>query len=187
MILNKLKANRGKLLISEPTLADSYFKRSVVLLAEHNDSGTVGFILNKRVEMRLNEAIEEFKDFDFPLYFGGPVKRDNLFYIHTFGNLIDGSMPVSEGLHWGGNFDQLKELILQRKATEQEVKFFLGYSGWEPKQLDREMEEHSWFVSNSNKLMVMQQSDKEMWRQVMKAMGSEFAMLSNFPDNPSMN
>ena len=187
MILNKLKANRGKLLISEPTLADSYFKRAVVLLTEHNDSGTVGFILNKRVEMRLNEAIEEFKEFNFPLYFGGPVKRDNLFYVHTLGNLIEGSMAISEGLFWGGNFETLKDLILEGRATDKEVKFFLGYSGWEPKQLQREMEEHSWFVSNSNKSLIMQDSDKEMWRQLMKAMGSEFAMLSNFPDNPSMN
>ena len=187
MLLNKLKANRGKLLISEPTLADSYFKRSVVLLTEHNESGTVGFILNKNAEMRLHEAIEDFKGFDFPLYFGGPVKRDNLFYIHTLGNLIEGSMPISEGMHWGGNFEDLRKLILERKAGEKQVKFFLGYSGWEPMQLAREMEEHAWFVSNSSKSMVMQENDKEMWRQVMKAMGSEFAMLSNFPDNPSMN
>lgn len=187
MIVNKLKATRGKLLISEPTLADSYFKRSVVLLAEHNSNGSVGFILNKRVDMRLNEAIDDFKGFDFPLYFGGPVKRDNLFYLHTFGELIEGSLPVSEGLFWGGNFDTLKTLILEGKATEKEIKFFLGYSGWEPNQLSRELEEHSWFVANSSKSMIMQASDKEMWRQVMKAMGEEFALLSNFPDNPSMN
>lgn len=187
MIENKLKASKGKLLISEPTLADSYFKRSVVLLTEHNETGTVGFILNKRVDIRLNEAIEDFKSFDFPLYFGGPVKRDNLFYIHTFGEQIEGSMRILDGLYWGGNFDQLKALILDGKASEKEVKFFLGYSGWEPDQLDREMVEHSWFVANSSKSLIMQDNDKEMWREVMKKMGSEFAMLSNFPDNPSMN
>jgi putative transcriptional regulator len=156
-------------------------------ITEHNDSGTVGFILNKRVDLRLNEAIVEFKDFDFPLYFGGPVKRDNLFYIHTLGKHVEGSMQILDGLYWGGDFEKLKELILNGKATEKQIKFFLGYSGWEPKQLDKEMEEHSWFVSNSSSSLVMQDSDKEMWRQVMKAMGSEFAMLSNFPDNPSLN
>ncbi len=187
MILNKIKANKGKLLISEPTLSDSYFKRSVILLTEHNENGSVGFILNKRVEFRLSEAIEEFKDFNFPLYFGGPVKRDNLFFVHRFGEKIEGSLPILDGLFWGGNFDTLKKIILEGKASEADVKFFLGYSGWEPNQLDREMNEHSWFVSNSNAAMVMKESDSEMWRKIMKAMGSEFALLSNFPDNPSMN
>ncbi len=187
MIINKENPKKGKLLISEPTLADSFFKRAVLLLVEHNTSGSVGFILNKHVDMQLKEAIEEFKDFNFPLHFGGPVKRDNLFYIHTLGNKIAGSTRVSEGLYWGGDFEQLKELILCGRATEKEVKFFLGYSGWEPKQLDRELEEHSWFVSNTSKTMIMKASNKEMWRHVMKAMGEEFALLSNFPDNPSMN
>ncbi len=187
MIDNKLKANRGKLLIAEPTLADSYFKRAVIILTEHNESGTVGFILNKQLDIRLCEAIDDFKDFDFPIYFGGPVKRDNLFYIHTLGEQIEGSMLISEGLYWGGNFDQLKELIINKKIDQHQVKFFLGYSGWEPQQLHREMEEHSWFVSKTNKGTVMAETDKEMWRKVMKTMGTEFAMLSNFPDNPSMN
>jgi putative transcriptional regulator len=187
MILNNANAGKGKLLISEPTLLDSYFKRSVIILAEHNESGSVGFILNKRVEFRLSEAIEELKDFNFPLYFGGPVKRDNLFYIHNLGDKIEGSMPIGDGLFWGGNFDTLKELILDGKATEKDVKFFLGYSGWEPEQLNREMQENSWFVSNSTKDLIMKDSDSELWRTVMKKMGTQFALLSNFPDNPSMN
>lgn len=187
MILNKIKADKGKLLISEPTLQDSYFKRSVVLLTEHNDSGSVGFILNKPMDIRLHEAIEDFKDFDFPLYFGGPVKRDNLFYVHTLGEKIKGSMSIAEGLWWGGNFETLREMILNGEVTSTEIKFFLGYSGWEPKQLDNELNEHSWFVSHSNKSIILDNGDKELWRKVMKKMGSEFAMLSNFPDNPSLN
>ena len=187
MIVNKLKPGQGKLLISEPTLSDSFFKRSVVLLVEHNDTGTVGFILNKSAQILLHEAIEEFEGFNFPIYFGGPVKRDNLFFIHTLGDQITGSIPISEGLFWGGNFEVLKNLILEEKAGPKQVKFFLGYSGWEPNQLQREMTEHSWFVSNATKQLVMQETDNGMWRQVMKAMGEEFALLSNFPDNPSMN
>lgn len=187
MIQNKLKAKKGRLLISEPTLADSYFKRSVIVLTEHGENGSVGFILNKKTEMKLSQAIEEFSEFDFPIYFGGPVKRDNLFFIHTLGSLVPESHEIYEGLFWGGNFEVLKKLILSGKVKKEQVKFFLGYSGWEPHQLSREMEEHSWFVSQSNQSIILQQSDKELWREVMKAMGAEFAMLSNFPDNPSMN
>lgn len=187
MIVNKLNPTQGKLLISEPTLADSFFKRSVVLLVEHNASGTVGFILNKSAQILLHEAIEELDGFNFPIYFGGPVKRDNLFFVHTLGNKISGSIKITEDLFWGGSFDELKKMILDGKTSPKEVKFFLGYSGWEPNQLNREMEEHSWFVANASKPLVMQETDNGMWRQVMKAMGSEFAMLSNFPDNPSMN
>ena len=112
------------MLISEPTLADSYFKRSVIVLTEHGENGSVGFILNKKTEMKLSQAIEEFSEFDFPIYFGGPVKRDNLFFIHTLGSLVPESHEIYEGLFWGGNFEELKKLILSGKVKKEQVKSF---------------------------------------------------------------
>ena len=80
-------AAAGSLLISEPLQADSFFKRSVVLVSEHDLKGTLGFILNKLTDVKLNDAVEDFPAFDAPLYFGGPVDTDTLFYIHTVGHL----------------------------------------------------------------------------------------------------
>ena len=85
------KPGQGSLLVSEPFLLDSYFKRAVVLLSEHDSQGTLGFILNKPTDVKLNEAVDDFPEFDVPLYFGGPVETDTLFYIHTVGELITGA------------------------------------------------------------------------------------------------
>ena len=187
MIFSKLSPQQGRLMIAEPSLSDSYFKRSVILLAEHNEQGSVGFILNKPLEMRVSEALEDLFDLDYTLYFGGPVNKDNLFFIHTLGKMVEKSIEVSKGLYCGGNFEQLKELLLTGNANENHVKFFLGYSGWSPTQLDNEMQEHSWFVNSTSVKNVMKNTDRNMWRDEMKSMGEDFAMLSNYPDNPSLN
>ena len=96
-------AHAGSLLISEPFLADSCFKRSVVLLSEHDKHGTLGFILNKPTDLKLNEAVEDFPEFNVPLYFGGPVDTETLFYIHTLGNKLEGSREIAAGVFWGGD------------------------------------------------------------------------------------
>ena len=82
---------QGSLLVSEPFLADSFFKRSVVLLSEHDKKGTLGFILNKPTDVTVNQAVDNFPDFEAPLYFGGPVETDTLFYIHTLGETLKAS------------------------------------------------------------------------------------------------
>ena len=95
---NNLKPSKGRILISEPFLIDYYFKRSVVLLAEHNDEGSFGLIINKPVDMHLSDILQDFPEFDAPIYLGGPVKTENLYFIHTKGNLIDESMKILDGL-----------------------------------------------------------------------------------------
>ncbi|HSR18184.1 MAG TPA: YqgE/AlgH family protein, partial [Ignavibacteriaceae bacterium] len=102
---------QGSLLISEPFLLDSYFKRSVVLIGEHDEHGTIGFILNKPTDVKINDAVEDFPYFDAPLYFGGPVDTDSLFYIHTIGTKLEGAKEIVKGVFWGGDYNQLKFLI----------------------------------------------------------------------------
>src|SRR5215217_6150445 len=98
----------GKLLVAEPFQRESFFKRAVVLICQHDDKGTVGLIINKITDLKINEAIEDFPEFNVPVYFGGPEKTDNIFYVHTYGDLIEGSIKIAEGIYWGGNFEQLK-------------------------------------------------------------------------------
>ena len=99
---NNIKPGRGKILISEPLLMDYYFKRSVVLLAEHNDEGSFGVIMNKPLAVKLNEVVKDFPEFDSEIYLGGPVQSDSLFFIHTLGDKIEGSQEIIEGIYWGG-------------------------------------------------------------------------------------
>lgn len=182
-----IQPNQGVLLISEPFLADSYFKRSVVLLSEHDDSGTLGFILNKPTDVNINDAVEDFPDFKSPLYFGGPVETDTLFYIHTIGAELEGAKHIVNGIYLGGNYDQLRLMIDTGKVKSNMIRFYAGYSGWDPLQLDHELEEKSWVVSECNERFTFYDDPKCLWSQVLRSMGSEYAMMANFPEDPALN
>ena len=110
------KPAQGTLLVSEPFLADNTFKRSVILLSEHDESGTLGFILNKPTEVKVHDALEDFPQFDANLFFGGPVETDSLFYIHTLGLQLSGAREIAGGIYWGGSFAQLKTMIASRSV-----------------------------------------------------------------------
>ena len=187
MSSNKLKPGKGKLLISDPFLHDPSFKRSVILLIEHNQEGSVGFILNKPVDIKLNDALEEFPKFDTNLYFGGPVQKDSLYYIHTMGNSIIDSIEIYDGLYWGGNFEALKILIKTNEVKASDLRFFIGYSGWGSDQLDKELKEKSWIVAPSKTEHIMDTNPEKLWNSILKDMGKDYAMLANFPEHPSLN
>ena len=183
----KLKPGKGKLLISEPFLHDPYFKRSVVLLTEHNEDGTVGFILNKPVDVKLNDAIDEFPNFDTQLFLGGPVKRDSLYYIHTLGDIISDSIEILDGIYWGGNFETLKIMIERKEIKSSELRFFIGYSGWEFDQLNNELKKDSWIVAPAKSDHIMDIGPKDLWSNILRGLGNNYAMLANFPEHPSLN
>jgi putative transcriptional regulator len=177
----------GRILVSEPFLFDSYFKRSVILLGEHNEDGTIGFILNKPTDLRLNDALEDFPQFDAPLYFGGPVQTDTIHFLHTLGEKLEGSKEILPGIFWGGDLEALKLLIETNQVSSQEVRFFAGYSGWEPTQLEDELKGNTWLVSNCRKEFAFTQHPDELWGEALRNMGSQFAIMANFPEDPSLN
>jgi len=177
----------GRVLISEPFLMDSYFKRTVILLGEHGEDGTVGFILNKPTDLTLNDALEDFPPFDAPLYFGGPVQTDTIHFLHTLGKKLEGSKEIMPGIYWGGSLETLKLLIETHQVSKDEIRFFAGYSGWEPQQLDDEMKGRTWLVSSGKKDFAFSHNPDELWGEVLRTMGSQYAILANFPENPSLN
>lgn len=184
---NNIKPVKGKILISEPFLIDFYFQRSVVLLAEHNDEGTFGLVLNKPVDIKLDEIISDFPPFETTICLGGPVKTDNLYFVHTVGNNIDDSLEIGKNLYWGGDIENVKELILLNQIKSHEIKFFVGYSGWVSNQLDDELQRNSWLVSNTNAAEVMKIGGDEIWKSAVKKMGDEYAYWINFPTDPTHN
>lgn len=184
---NRLKPLPGRLLISEPFLHDDYFRRAVVLIAEHNEKGTVGFILNKPLDITVTEAIPDFPEYDKFSFFGGPVQRDQLYFIHTLGEKIEGSFPIGGGLFWLGDFDRVKILIAKKEISASEIRFFIGYAGWEPGQLEKELKEKAWFVSKADHEIIFNVDAAAMWTEAVKKMGNAFAPMANFPEDPSMN
>jgi len=183
-----LKPTKGRLLIAEPSLTgDVSFNRSVILLAEHNAEGTVGFILNKPLEYELSDLVQEIK-ISFNLYNGGPVDQDNLYFIHNVPHLIANSIEISEGIHWGGDFDSVVMLLNKKIITKNDVRFFLGYSGWAPLQLEDELSSKSWIVvTNDYKDQIIRQSTTAFWKEKIAALGGDYLLWSNAPENPSLN
>lgn len=182
------KIEKGILLIAEPTIiGDMSFNRSVILLADHNSEGSVGFILNKPLEYTINDLIPEI-DAVFEVYNGGPVEQDNLYFIHNIPDLITDSIEISNGIFWGGDFDLTKDLINAGKVNKENIRFFLGYSGWNAHQLESELQSNSWILSkNNNENDILEKSSAHFWKEKIMELGGEYIIWSNAPENPTLN
>ncbi|WP_396600692.1 YqgE/AlgH family protein [Algibacter sp. R77976] len=182
------KPKKGDLLIAEPAIiGDVSFNRSIVLLADHSKEGSIGFILNKPLEYNINDLIPEVEA-KFKVYNGGPVEQDNLYFIHKIPALIPNSIEISLGIYWGGDFSKVAELIKNDTIKENDIKFFLGYSGWETSQLEEELKANSWVVSkNTYKKDIIEKDYETFWKEKMLEFGGEYSIWSNAPENPSYN
>jgi len=179
---NKRKAKRGRVLLADPFSNDDYFSRSVVFLCDHNSEGTFGFVLNNYLDMNLDEVAKNFPKLNARVSIGGPVETQNIFFIHSLGKQIEGSQHVSDNIYVGGNYDQVIQLIEQKKITSREIRFFLGYSGWSSKQLQAEIDQHAWIVVPVlNQLEVMDASIDQLWERFMRREGKKYDLLSKFP------
>lgn len=188
MMLKKVLAPAaGRILVSEPTLDDFYFKRSIVLLADHNEEGSFGIILNKPMHVGLNEVVDGYRNFNPGVFFGGPVETDTLFFLHTIGRALPGAQKIANGLFLGGDIDMLKEMIILNQVKSSEIRFFLGYSGWSPSQLEMELEKKSWVVAESTAAEMIHSDPDNLWSTIMRNMGSKYAIWSNYPNDPGLN
>ena len=173
--------------MSEPFLEDDYFRRSVVLLCDYNDEGAFGFVLNNYITIKLEELLEDMGDFETTISLGGPVSTNNLYYIHTLGDTLPGSTELLKGISIGGDFEVLKMLIQKGDIKPNQIKFFLGYSGWSANQLDDELKENAWVVTNASKKEIMSLPDEKLWKKTLDKMGGKFKVISKFPKDPSLN
>ncbi|MFN3849231.1 MAG: YqgE/AlgH family protein [Spirosomataceae bacterium] len=181
-----MKPSKGKLLIAEPFLGDPNFERSVVLLCEHNENGSFGFVLNQQTNLKLEDVIDDVYA-DFPLFLGGPVEQNTLHFIHRLGDIIDGTIDIGNGLFWTGDFDSVRSLLNIGKIKENDIRLFIGYSGWSEGQLESEMKRNSWIVSETDANFIFDTPTDQFWRSVLKRMGGEYKVLSNYPTDPRLN
>ena len=185
---NHVNPQKGRILVAEPFLAGSYFNRAVVLLVSHNQDGSVGFILNKKVAYSLNEVIKDFPPINSEVFIGGPVNSDSLYYIHTLGEDLPGSVKINENLYWGGNIEELKSKISLGLIKPWQIRFFLGYSGWGKGQLEEEKKENLWLVSDiDDKNILNYSTQKQMWNLAVKKLGGKYSLWANYPEDPSLN
>ncbi|MCK5705478.1 MAG: YqgE/AlgH family protein [Cyclobacteriaceae bacterium] len=185
---DKIEPRKGDLLISEPFLADPNFARTVILLCEHNDEGSFGFVLNKLSQIKLNELIEGVGDRQDDIYIGGPVQQNTLQFIHRNDRLIEGGSEVRDGIFWGGNFEQMLTMMESKLIEPDDIKFFVGYSGWVSGQLKSELEINSWIISrNVNIEQIFDTDVNSLWKEVLNTMGGKFKIVANFPVDPRLN
>jgi putative transcriptional regulator len=185
--MSRASLKSGTLLIAEPFLGDPNFERSVILLCNHNDEGSFGFILNQISKINLQEIQEDELYVDMPLYIGGPVEQNTLHFIHCIPEQIEGSIPIVSDLSWSGNFEQIKSLLNLGKINEQDIRFFAGYSGWSAGQLQDEYDENAWIVTEADADFVFKTPAKNFWREILKKMGGKHKAIAHYPTDPRLN
>lgn len=177
---------KGKVLISEPFLSDRFFNRTIVFLTEHGPEGSVGYILNRVLELRVNTAVEELEGWEENLSIGGPVSSDTLHYLHSLGEKVPGSRLVVPGIWWGGDLDVIRSLINAGKVTRDQLRFFLGYSGWSKGQLMKELKDNSWVIASVPNDVIMK-SRGDVWKDVLRSFDNKYKIWAEFPESPEMN
>lgn len=177
----------GRILLSVPFVDDTFFNKSVVYLVAHDEENTIGYILNKPLPMKLHELVEGIPESDFEVHIGGPVDHSTLNVLHTLGNKIPESIEVGNGVYWGGDFDYIREMIKRNELTKNYIRFFLGYSGWSPNQLNEEVEGDTWLVTNITTEALMSSFDEKLWERTLKQMGDKYKVWAELPSSPSLN
>jgi len=188
-MLSNLKPALGRILISEPFLEDPDFMRSVILIADETEKSILGVILNQKSLLLLSDLIPHLAgDLEFPVFIGGPVERHAIFYLHRCYDKVKDGFEIAKGIYWSYDFEVIGGLIERNEISGDEVKFFIGYSGWAPGQLDMELEKNSWMVSDKyHPDLVFSNLEEEIWREVILNLGPKYAHIINFPQNPNLN
>ena len=143
--MKDLKA--GIYINSTDELKGSFFEHATILIVQHNEEGSLGFVTNKPFGKSLHELIEFKHAKPYPLMDGGPVDREHLFVLHQRPDIIEGGEQIHNGLYLGGNMEQVIEAINTKAASQQEIQLFIGYCGWDPGELEAELIEGSWTFS----------------------------------------
>jgi putative transcriptional regulator len=178
----------GKVLISEPFLNDPNFVRSVILIIQYSkEEGAFGLILNKPLETDMTTIIKSFPQSGFDFHYGGPVGEENLFFIYDSNTALNASEKITNDLSWNGDFEELQERITLGKTSSNNVKFFGGYSGWSPGQLESEMAEKSWIIGELTKDEILTGDPNTLWKKALRPLGRKYSVMAEFPKNPELN
>ncbi len=182
-----IEPSTGVLLIADPFLKDPNFLRTVVFLCEHKEEGSFGFVLNRVYENTLDELLPDIGDYHLPVYYGGPVQKDTIHFIHQYPDEIPGGQEVMKGIYWGGDFGAMIGMLRSGSIDADKVRFFIGYSGWGEGQLDTEIKEKTWVTAAATHRLLFHPDTKQIWKDSLKQLGGEYEMMVNYPIDPQLN
>lgn len=178
---------QGQILIAHPLLNDGFFNRSVIYLTNHSDEGAVGFCLNFKTQFMLRDLRPQVKNGNFPIYEGGPVSKNELFFLHTLGHDLPDSIQVSDSIFVGGDFNELLHMIEHGKVKSYQVRFFAGYSGWSALQLEQEMSKKHWMLNDQVDAGFFKNDPDDLWELQLTEIKNSYRIFANFGSDPSMN
>lgn len=178
----------GKLLIAEPMLGDPNFERSVVLMLDHSTQGALGIVLNRPTELEVETVLDEWAGWAIEprvLHLGGPVEQTSVIGLAR-------RRGAASPAGWAQVMGDLGSVDLDMAADEvgpgvEGIRFFAGYSGWGPGQVEEELAENAWVVVDSMPADVFAPDPETMWRVVLRRQGGKLGRLANFPRDPSFN
>jgi len=173
---------KGNILIASPNLLfDSFFSKTIILIVDQTQDGYTGFILNKPLQIKIKEVN------NFKIFSGGPVSNDNLYFIYRTEEPIKGSLKIKDDFYWGGNIDEIFKLIEREIIDSNDIRFFIGYSGWDHNQLKNEIKNKNWIVGKNNTGALLKISNQKHWKNEMKKLGGEYLLWSESPEDPISN
>ncbi len=180
----------GGLLVAEPFLREEYFNHAIISLIEYEyGKSAMGFVLNKPTPYTLGETISGIQDeVDIPIYCGGPLSCERLFFLHSLGDEFKGARKVAEDLYVGGDFEQVKQYINMGLDTEGKIRFFVGYSGWDPYQLEDELDNNVWAVAQQPPIAeLFNDNGDSLWHRVVRTLGDSYRNWLYHPIDPQYN
>lgn len=179
---------KGTLLISTPEIETGIFFRSVVIICEHNASGTFGLIINKPLDVELPEEIININQLANPrvgLRAGGPVQTNQMMLLHNHPTSSQQTLELSDGIFLGGDLQFLQEVITDAEGPQ--VLLCFGYAGWGAGQLEKEFLEGSWLLQPAKAESIFTLPPEHIWQSLLRAMGGKYASLSLIPEDLSVN
>jgi putative transcriptional regulator len=177
----------GTFLIADPFLKDPHFQRTVILLCEHNDEGSFGLVVNRLLPLRLCDLLSDIKNTNFPVYYGGPVDTNTLHILHRSPELLPDSQSLQKNIFWGGPIETITELINRNVLNHENIRFFLGYSGWGEGQLSNELKEETWITGKGNADLVFMEEPKNCWKKALQTLGEPYNQMALYPLDPQLN
>ena len=179
--------NQGTLLLAEPFIMDVYFRRAAILICDKHDEGTLGFILNKPLDVKVQDILSDFPEFDGLAYYGGPVQTDSLHFLHSAGDLVDDSQFVCQGVYWGGDFEKVKILIKNGLLKPEQIRFYVGYTGWSKDQLEEEIKENTWIIDEMDPNYLFLFKSEKLWQIILEHKGNNHAVIAQISDFLNLN
>lgn len=181
------KIQAGTILIADPFLKDPNFLRTVIFLCEHKDEGSFGFVINRKLDYTIGDLMTELEGCDFPVFYGGPVQQNTIHFLHKKPGLITGGERITNEIYWGGEFDEVVGLLRENKLQPDDIRLFLGYSGWGEGQLSQEFDENTWLTTFGNLSLVFSNDVATVWKEALKQIGGKYEQLIHYPIDPLLN